>query len=152
MRTSLIVLVLVCAGCGGGSGGGAARPVDRPAEKTAAPPPAAPVFDVTGRDGVRRVEAAVTPATTEVLGVSCAIVEERVFDGAELMEMTFEWFAQDRDGNVWAMGEDGSRGLLRRQTAEGRTDLQRFLVLEPAGAREHYAPDLDRAAIARLLK
>ncbi|MEW6747560.1 MAG: hypothetical protein AB1486_32920 [Planctomycetota bacterium] len=31
----------------------------------------------------------------------CTIVVDRVFVDSELIEETFDWFAQDVDGNVW---------------------------------------------------
>jgi hypothetical protein len=41
------------------------------------------------------------------LGVGFAwVVHDRVFEGAVLRENTFDYFAQDRDGNVWYFGED----------------------------------------------
>ena len=41
-----------------------------------------------------------------ILGVTCTIVRDVVsLDGA-VIEDTFDWYAQDKDGNVWYMGED----------------------------------------------
>ena len=34
------------------------------------------------------------------------VVLDRVFLSGELKEKTFDWFAQDKDGNVWYFGED----------------------------------------------
>lgn len=40
------------------------------------------------------------------MGVECMIVRDRVFLNGELIEDTLDWFAQDKDGNVWYFGED----------------------------------------------
>jgi hypothetical protein len=49
----------------------------------------------------------VTYDRKEILGVSTVVVFDRVFlaDG-ELKEKTFDFYAQDKDGNVWYMGEN----------------------------------------------
>ena len=58
-------------------------------------------------DGPERGEVYVTRDTREVLGVACTVVRDRVWDeDDELVEETFDWYAQDRDGNVWYFGED----------------------------------------------
>lgn len=48
----------------------------------------------------------VTYETKEILGIDCIVVhdEERV-DGV-LTEDTYDWYAQDDDGNIWYFGED----------------------------------------------
>lgn len=56
-------------------------------------------------DGVERTEIVVTYRTKEILGIACTVVHDVVsLDGA-LVEDTFDWFAQDLDGNVWYLGE-----------------------------------------------
>jgi hypothetical protein len=61
------------------------------------------------RDGKgQRDEFAVTRETRVVMGVSAVVVRDtatRIGDGT-LIEKTDDWFAQDRAGNVWYMGED----------------------------------------------
>lgn len=47
----------------------------------------------------------VTGETREILGVTCAEVQEEVEEDDELVEDTLLWFAQDVDGNVWFFGE-----------------------------------------------
>ena len=56
--------------------------------------------------GAERVEVYVTHETKLVMGVSCVVVRSREFDGTELVEETFDWYAQDRVGDVWYLGED----------------------------------------------
>ncbi len=44
--------------------------------------------------------------TKTILGIEATVVHDQVFGGGELAEATFDWYAQDRDGNVWYLGED----------------------------------------------
>jgi hypothetical protein len=48
----------------------------------------------------------VTDETKEILGVTCTVVRDTVKVAGEVHEDTFDWYAQDVDGNVWYMGED----------------------------------------------
>ncbi len=48
----------------------------------------------------------VTFMTKEVLGVTCVVVDDKVWLDDELIEVTLDWYAQDKDGNVWYMDED----------------------------------------------
>lgn len=41
-----------------------------------------------------------------ILGVKTHIVRDDAYDGDLLIEQTFDYYAQDKDGNVWYMGED----------------------------------------------
>jgi hypothetical protein len=44
--------------------------------------------------------------TKTILGVVATVVHDRVYIDGELAEDTFDWYAQDADGNVWYLGED----------------------------------------------
>lgn len=59
-----------------------------------------------GGEAEERVEIFVSHLTREVAGVECTIVVDRVYEEGDLIEETFDWYAQDADGNVWYMGED----------------------------------------------
>jgi hypothetical protein len=48
----------------------------------------------------------VTRDRKTILGVEVVTVLDRVFSRGELKEKTFDWYAQDEDGNVWYFGED----------------------------------------------
>ena len=48
----------------------------------------------------------VTRQTKVILGVRCTVVSDSVSQRGRLVERTFDWYAQDRFGNVWYMGED----------------------------------------------
>ena len=53
----------------------------------------------------RENKVSVTHETKIILGVKCVVVHETVaLDGA-LIEDTYDWFAQDRQGAVWHFGE-----------------------------------------------
>ena len=56
--------------------------------------------------GFERDEFAVTHNTRVILGVTCVEVHDSVFTDGVLTEDTLDWFAQDRDGNVWYFGEN----------------------------------------------
>ncbi len=47
----------------------------------------------------------VTRDRKTVLGVQVITVLDRVFKEDALAEKTFDWYAQDRQGNVWYLGE-----------------------------------------------
>ena len=57
-------------------------------------------------EGVETVTVEVLSAKEIVNGVSATVVRDRVFLNGVLVEDTFDWFAQDTDGNVWYVGED----------------------------------------------
>lgn len=50
-------------------------------------------------------EVTVLHETKTILGVSCIVVLDIVWIAGEKVEETRDWYAQDRDGNVWYMGE-----------------------------------------------
>jgi hypothetical protein len=62
----------------------------------------------TSAEGTERVVVEVTDETREVMGVSTRVVRDRVYVDGELVEDTFDWFAQDAAGNVWYFGEEVS--------------------------------------------
>ena len=57
-------------------------------------------------DGVETNDVAVTRDSKTILGVHITVVHDQVFLEGDLTEDTFDWFAQDADGNVWYFGED----------------------------------------------
>jgi hypothetical protein len=48
----------------------------------------------------------VTDRRKEVMGVSTTVVRDVVSVDGEPVEFTYDWYAQDREGNVWYFGED----------------------------------------------
>src|SRR5215212_1924499 len=53
-----------------------------------------------------RDEMAVTHTTRQIMGVECVVVDDRVWENGKLAEETYDWYAQDKEGNVWYFGED----------------------------------------------
>jgi hypothetical protein len=66
------------------------------------------VYRETETDGtVQRVVVRVTRRTKRVAaGITARVVRDTVTERGRLVEDTFDWFAQDRAGNVWYLGED----------------------------------------------
>lgn len=64
------------------------------------------VYEAETEDALERVEVKVTDGTKEILGVTCVVVEDRAYEDGVLVEETYDWYAQDVDGNVWYFGED----------------------------------------------
>ena len=48
----------------------------------------------------------VTHRTQRILGVRATVIDDRVFERGHLAERTHDYYAQDRRGNVWYLGED----------------------------------------------
>ena len=52
-----------------------------------------------------RVVRSVADETEAVSGIECLVLQEQEFDGGELAEISYNFFAQDEPGNVWYFGE-----------------------------------------------
>ena len=88
----------------------------------------------TTEDGEEvRVVVTATAETREIAnGVTARVVRDTVTLDGEIIEDTFDWYAQDADGTVWYLGEDTAefedgevdhpRGVLRggRRRRPGR--------------------------------
>jgi hypothetical protein len=48
----------------------------------------------------------VTQQKKQIIGIACTVVRDTVSQGGKPIERTFDWYAQDKQGNVWYMGED----------------------------------------------
>jgi hypothetical protein len=128
----LIPLVLVATACGGGEGGTTAAesvateqqpgalpqggepveldPADFVAEIDNPYWPMSPgstwIYRETDAEGAeQRVEVTVTDRTKTILGIEATVVHDVVTEDGELIEDTFDWYAQDTTGNVWYLGE-----------------------------------------------
>jgi hypothetical protein len=51
-------------------------------------------------------EQVVLRRTRKILGVTCTVVRDTVAERGRAVERTDDWYAQDKAGNVWYMGED----------------------------------------------
>lgn len=57
-------------------------------------------------DGGETGTVTVTDRTRTVMGITATVVLDQVYSDGELAEETYDWYAQDEEGNVWYMGED----------------------------------------------
>jgi hypothetical protein len=64
------------------------------------------VYEGKTPESTERVEDTVLQKTKRVMGVECVVLRDRVWTNGELVEETFDWFAQDKEGTVWYFGED----------------------------------------------
>jgi hypothetical protein len=55
---------------------------------------------------IETVDITVTGDRKTILGISAFVVRDTVTIGEELVEDTYDWFAQDKAGNVWYLGEN----------------------------------------------
>jgi hypothetical protein len=61
------------------------------------------------KDGQSQIDTVtVTAETKTILGVTATVVSDIATHDGTLLEKTFDWYAQDKDGNVWYLGEDTS--------------------------------------------
>ena len=78
-------------------------------------------------DGSENTKVEVTRETKIIDGVECVVVLDRVFNpNGKLIEKTFDYYAQDLDGNVWYFGEDSKNyvhGVFQDTEARGSPEL-----------------------------
>jgi hypothetical protein len=118
-----VVLVLLVAGCGDdgkaaavidpGDGGRYAPEIDPADFVPTIDNPYLPlkvgsrwVYERRADGEVERTEVVVTDQRRTVMGVAVTVVHDRVSVDGEVVEDTYDWFAQDSDGAVWYFGED----------------------------------------------
>ncbi len=63
------------------------------------------VYEGRTPEGTERVEDTVLQETKRVMGVECVVLRDRVWLNGELIEDTLDWHVQDKEGNVWYLGE-----------------------------------------------
>jgi hypothetical protein len=117
------VLVLATVGCGGG---GETKAVIDPGDRGDYAPEIDPanfveaidnphlplkvgsrwVYEGRSEGEVERTEVVVTDQRRTVMGVQVTVVRDTVRVDGDIVEDTFDWFAQDRDGTVWYFGEE----------------------------------------------
>ena len=75
------------------------------------------------REGDQQVVIRVTNDTRKIEGITARVVRDTVTENGDLVEDTFDWYAQDSAGNVWYMGEDTTEyenGKPKTRRAPGR--------------------------------
>ena len=115
---------LFIAGCGDEESGGATSALPQGAESASVDPtdfttsidnpywPMSPGsrwrYVETDSEGARqRIEVTVLDRTKRIAdGVEARIVHDLVTAGGEPVEDTYDWYAQDAEGNIWYLGED----------------------------------------------
>src|SRR5260221_4904521 len=79
---------------------------------------------------------AITRQRKIVMGVTCTVVRDTVTSRGRPVERTYDWFAQDRQGNVWYFGEEtqelkhGRFGKMIDSGPAGRNGAQPGLMME----------------------
>ena len=64
------------------------------------------VYRQTDAEGDKRIEVTVTHQTKPILGVVARVVHDVMTEDGQVKEDTYDWYAQDAQGNVWYLGED----------------------------------------------
>ncbi|WP_034883203.1 hypothetical protein M728_000098 [Ensifer sp. WSM1721] len=59
----------------------------------------------TGEVTTERNDLFTTSATFEVRGITTTVIRDTVYEDDVILEDTFDWYAQDTEGNVWYFGE-----------------------------------------------
>ncbi len=63
------------------------------------------VYEGQSEEGAKRVVIEVQPGTHLVMGVDTVVVRDTVTVDGAMFEDTYDWYAQDKGGNVWYFGE-----------------------------------------------
>ncbi|HEX3545230.1 MAG TPA: hypothetical protein VHU62_01455, partial [Mycobacterium sp.] len=63
------------------------------------------IYEADTSDGLQRTTTEVTHDIKNVMGVDTVVVHDTVSLDNKPIEDTVDWYAQDRDGNVWYFGE-----------------------------------------------
>jgi|CXWL01.1.fsa_nt_gi uncharacterized membrane protein YkoI len=63
-------------------------------------------YEAKKPEGIERIEVTVLNETRVIMGVETRIVRDQVFLDGDLIEDTLDWYAQDKEGNVWYFGEE----------------------------------------------
>ena len=84
-----------------------------------------------------RIVVTVTDRKKTILGIEATVVHDVVTEDGELKEDTFDWYAQDKEGNVWYLGEDtkeyeGGKVVSTKGSWEAGVDGAQAGVIMPA--------------------
>lgn len=159
----LLVAIAVVAGCGG---------AEREAEAALDPADFVEAIDnpylplIPGTrwvyEGVvdgehERIEVEVTAERKEVLGIPAVVVSDTSYVDGQLVAQTFDWYAQDRAGNVWYLGEAteeyedgelvGTEGSWEAGVDGAEAGI--FMLAEPTVGDTYLQHDEDSAEVRR---
>jgi hypothetical protein len=119
-------------------------------------------YTVNKEGATEKVVITVTRETKKILGVTTTVVHDVVTEGGRVVEDTWDWYAQDREGNVWYFGEattktDGGKSSTEGSWQAGLNGARPGFIMEAhpkAGDsyRQEYAPGVaeDRADVLSL--
>lgn len=65
-------------------------------------------YESETEDGTENIVVTVLDSSKVILGITCTVVHDVVSIDDQVIEDTYDFYAQDLDGNVWYMGEDVS--------------------------------------------
>jgi hypothetical protein len=114
--------------------------------------------ETDGEGGEQKVEVTVLDEAREVMGIEVRVVHDVVTEAGEPVEDTFDWYAQDADGNVWYLGEEtkefeNGKVATTAGSWEAGVDGAQPGILVPAEPedgmtyrQEHYAGEAEDAA------
>ena len=102
------------------------------------------VYEGPSDGGVERVEVTVTGDTKVILGITATVVRDVVRVDGEVVEDTLDWFAQDKDGNVWYLGEavkdiENGKVVSTEGSFEAGVDGAKAGLVMPADPTEGFA-------------
>jgi hypothetical protein len=119
--------------------------------------------ETDGEGGEQRIVVTVTERKKTILGIEATVVHDRVTENGEIVEDTDDWYAQDRWGGLWYLGEatteyeDGKPVNTKGSWQAGVDGAQAGLIIPPNPAvgmayrQEHYDGEAeDRGRILRL--
>jgi hypothetical protein len=83
------------------------------------------------KDGQTQVDTVTVTSQTKIIeGITATVVSDVSTHGGTVLERTFDYYAQDRQGNVWYLGEDTTAFL-----AHGKTDTSGSWLAGVRGAQ-----------------
>jgi NADPH:quinone reductase-like Zn-dependent oxidoreductase len=98
------------------------------------------VYRETERGHTQRVAVTVTHRVKRVAGIDAVVVHDLVTERGRWVESTYDWYAQDRAGTVWYMGEDTTeyedgRAVSKEGSWEAGVDGAQAGIVMPARPR-----------------
>jgi hypothetical protein len=93
--------------------------------------------ETDGEGGEQRIVVTVTERKKTILGIEATVVNDRVTENGELVEDTDDWYAQDKWGGLWYLGEatteyeDGKPATTEGSWEAGVDGAQAGLIIPP---------------------
>lgn len=119
-------------------------------------------YSVNKEGATAKVVITVMRETKKIVGVTTTVVHDLVTEGGQIAEDTWDWYAQDRDGNVWYFGEattktEGGKSSTEGSWEAGVKGAKAGVIMEAHpkvgdNYRQEYAPGVaeDRAEVLSL--